>query len=302
MAISLYNMRKWAKMFMGKSILHVEQGVGLNYSKEVIKGYYNDFSNKVLSLPDLLKNDELPKNITEKGELIYFPVAIFQYGLGAFDLYLQTQDQSYLQKFWQAINWAVKNQEDSGAWNNFFYIFPHAPYGAMAQGEGASLLLRAYSLNGDFLYLTRAKQAIDFMLKPISEGGTAIEDTMGLVLHEYTHLPPVFNGWVFAWFGLYDLCKVSDESKYCGALDKSLSALKEYMPRFDSRTWSYYDTSGRVASPFYHKLHIALATVLFDITEDGLFAHYQKKWTSDNNNPFHRLGALLNKSIQKIKE
>lgn len=302
MAISLYNIRKWGKMFMGKSILHVDQGVGRIYSKEEIKGYYNDFSNKVLSLPDLLHNEALPQNVTEKGESIYFPVAIFQYGLGAYDLYLLTNDSAYLKKFWQTIEWTVRQQEESGAWNNFFYIFPDSPYGAMAQGEGASLLLRAYSLEGDSLYLVRAKRAIDFMLKPISEGGTTYDDIMGLVLHEYTHLAPVFNGWVFAWFGLYDICKVTDDPKYHNALAESLSALKDYMPRFDSSFWSYYDTSGRIASPFYHKLHIALTAALFDITEDELFAHYYKKWTSDNNNPFHRLGALIKKSFQKIKE
>ena len=43
----------------------------------------------------------------------------------------------------------------------------------MTQGEGASLLLRAYKETGDEKYFTGAKKAVYFMIIPIEEGGTA---------------------------------------------------------------------------------------------------------------------------------
>ena len=40
-------MKRWVKMFTGKSSFHVKQDVGRLYSKNEIKGYYNDLTNKV---------------------------------------------------------------------------------------------------------------------------------------------------------------------------------------------------------------------------------------------------------------
>jgi heparosan-N-sulfate-glucuronate 5-epimerase len=35
-----------------------------------------------------LRCGEVPMTIVDTGEQIYFPIAVFQYGLGAYDLYL----------------------------------------------------------------------------------------------------------------------------------------------------------------------------------------------------------------------
>lgn len=90
--INLYNLEKWTKMLMGKSILHVNQGVGKCYSIEGIQGYYNDLTEKVLR-DNKINEIDLPTTKIESREVIYFPIAIFQYGLGAYDLYLLTRDK-----------------------------------------------------------------------------------------------------------------------------------------------------------------------------------------------------------------
>lgn len=71
----------------------------------------------------------------------------------------------------------------------------------MAQGEGASLLCRAYAQFNDEKYIIAAKKAIYFMLKSNSEGGPTFYDKNDVIFLEYTHLPAVLNGWVFAWWG-----------------------------------------------------------------------------------------------------
>ena len=43
----------------------------------------------------------------------------------------------------------------------------------MSQGEGASLLLRAYAETKDIRYFNAAKKAIDFMLIDVSCGGVS---------------------------------------------------------------------------------------------------------------------------------
>ena len=74
----------------------------------------------------------------------------------------------------------------------------------MAQGEGASVLLRAYTLTGNVSYREAAQKAVDFMLQDIEKGGTTEYADGKLVFREYTNQPVVLNGWIFAWWGLYD--------------------------------------------------------------------------------------------------
>ena len=85
-------------MFLGKSTFHVEQGKGKCYSLTEIKGYYNDLTNKVNDSIWLDENG-IPKNITIAGIEAYFPITIFQYALGLYDLYLLYNDKEHLNKF-----------------------------------------------------------------------------------------------------------------------------------------------------------------------------------------------------------
>jgi hypothetical protein len=74
-------------MMLGRSSYHVNQDEGKLYSKNEIKGYYNNLTEKVTKYG---KPGELvPKTVVDTGEEIYFSIAIFQYGLAAYDLYLE---------------------------------------------------------------------------------------------------------------------------------------------------------------------------------------------------------------------
>ena len=289
-------------MLTGKSVLHVNQNLGKTFAVGQLTGYYNNLTEKVTMLPELLQTDGLPTLHTEKGEDVFFPVAIFQYGLGAYDLYLQTGDKTYLRKFMQCGEWAMSHQQDNGALNNFFYVYPSAPYGARAQGEGASLLLRAYAQTHDKRYKDAARMAIDFMLRPICEGGTSSYAHGAICLHEYTHLPVVLNGFVFAWWGLYDYSLVDDSHTYDKFLQQSLRGMRELLPRFSNSYWSLYDLGGKIASPFYHNLHIAQMEAMFLITGDSAFKHYADKWKGDQGNSLKHALAFTRKAIQKILE
>lgn len=301
MALSLYNIKKWYLMLTGRSILHVNQDLGRFFSASELKGYYNNLTEKVTRLPELLDTDQLPTTKTEANEQVFFPVAVFQYGLGAYDLYLASEekDERFLRKFLQCAHWAVEHQEPSGAWNNFFFMHPDHPYGAMVQGEGASLLLRAYAHSGDHRFLAAAKKAIDFMLTPLADGGTAEGD----VLMEYTHLPAVMNGWIFAWWGLFDyVLQTHDEGRYKTALDRSCQALEEGLPQFACSYWSMYDLAGHIASPFYHHLHIAQMQAMFQLTGHKVFRQYAERWQRNEDSRFSHARAFVKKAWQKVRE
>lgn len=303
MGITLFNIKKWYLMLTGKSVLHVKQSLGKVISVSEIKGYYNDMTEKVLRQPELIGNESLPKVTSEKGEVIIFPVAIFQYGLGAYDLYLMTGDEKYKYKFAQCVDWAYSNQEPNGAWNNFFFYYPDHPYGSMAQAEGASLLIRANKCFSDDKYMLAAKKAIDFMLLPIEDGGTTEYCGEDVIFHEYTHRETVLNGWVFSLFGLFDyVISNKDSDYYRKVLNDSLNSLVKYIPEFNLSYWSGYDLCGRIASPFYHHLHIAQFRALYELTNNTEFLNVSTLWEKQEKNFFCKLRAFLIKTIQKITE
>lgn len=290
-------------MLAGKSVEHVHQNKGRVYSKSGLKGYYNDMTEKVTMDMSLLGSKRLPLVKQSDGNGILFPVAIFQYALGCYDLWLIKNDDIYKDKFLQCADWTLNNMDGYGRWDNFSFIYPNAPYGAMAQGEGASVLLRAYMLTRNDAFLAAAQSAIDFMLKDIKEGGTTSYDNNKVILCEYTNQPVVMNGWIFAWWGLYDYVLLTkDNGQYKNILNKSLNSLVSDLPIFKSTIWSLYDKDRKYTSPFYHNLHIAQMQVMYDLTGIDIFNEYAKCWKRQQQNIFCKFFAFIIKAWQKIIE
>lgn len=299
----MYQIKRWHKMLTGKSVWHVNQDLGKCFSKEQIKGYYNNMTEKVTMMPELLDNEDLPKLYLEDGNYTFFPVAIFQYGLGAYDMYLLTKEKKFLKKFKQCADWAVKHQDQMGRWNNFSHYCPKTPFGAMAQGEGASLLVRAYEYTQNTKFLNAAKKAVDYMLQPLDKGGTTKYEDADVLLMEYTFKGVVLNGFIFAWWGLYDyVIETSDNGKYKDAMDKSLYSLINLLPQFKCSYWSMYSLDGLIASPFYHNLHIAQMQAMYQLTNFEIFDNYAKCWQRQQKNIVCKAIAFTKKAMQKLLE
>lgn len=301
MGLSFKNIKKWTKMFKGTSLLHVNQNEGQCYSFEEIKGYYNNLTEKVTKDKEHYFDIDCYHYYQKEGSNKLFPVAIFQYGLGCYDLMILGQDSDLMKaKFLKQVEWAANNIEDNGLWNNFGEIYPNAPYGAMAQGEGASLLIRAYVLTNDNKYLKIAKKAIDAMLIDIKDGGTTLYDGEDVILLEYTHKPAVFNGWIFAIFGLLDYVIISKDERYREYLNRTLMALEKKLPQIYNGYWSKYDLGKIIASPFYHNLHIAQLKVLYEYTNLDVVKKYYDLLVIASSKKRNKRKAVFRKGIQKI--
>lgn len=302
MAINAKNIRYWYLMLTGQSVYHVHQNIGAFFDKNELRGYYNDMREKVKKAPEFVDSNEMPSILTKENKKFLFPVGIFQYGFGLLDLYYETQENAYLAKFLKCAEWALQNQLSNGAWDNFSFYYPNNPYGAMAQGQGASLLLRAYRINNDEHYLDASRKAIDFMLKDKDQGGCTSYENGMVVLLEYPHRKAVLNGWIFALWGLYDYCLVTHDSYYQSLLNKTCYSLNKMINLFVKSYWSVYDLEGRLASPFYHNLHIAQLQAMYELIGDKLFHEIAIKWKRQQNNPLCKGYAFLVKSIQKVIE
>lgn len=300
MSINLHKLKKWVNMLLGNSIYHVNQAQGTEYSKTDVKGYYNDLTEKVSKFGR--EDNEVPSIKIDSGEEVYFSIAIFQYGLGAYDLYLKSKDQSMLEKTLACADWALKNQQSNGSWFAFPFENQQHPYSSMAQGEGISLLLRAFIVTGNDNYLKAAEMAKDFMLLPIEKGGTARYEGDNVFLYEYTYEPLILNGWIFSIWGLYDYCKyIGDEGSW-KVLDATLNSLKKKLPDYDIKYWTKYDDGKRICSPFYHRLHIAQLNTMYDLFGDQIYKEYADKWEAYQNSFWKSKLAFLKKALQKVFE
>lgn len=302
MSVNLHKISKWYHMISGNSSYHVNQGIGRIYSKSELKGYYNDLTEKVTRFG--YDDDRIPQTVVDTGETIYFSIAIFQYGLAGYDLYLLSdkKDEAMFRKSVACAKWALDNQQVDGAWVTFAYETPDYPYSAMAQGEAISLLLRVYQETKEEKYLEAAKKAKDFMLLSFEEGGPTKYDGGDVYLYECPKDPLILNGWIFSLWGLVDYCKIVDDTKAKDVLDRTLATLEKRLPDFNLSYWSMYEDGKRISSPFYHKLHVAQLRVMYDLTGKDVYKTYADKWHTYEQNWLYRKLAFVKKACQKVLE
>ena len=298
-------LKRWTKILSNKNCVAIRQGEGKIYSKEKILGYYNDLTGKINS-NTLLDDNGVVINIIANNKKVYFPISIFQYALGLWDLYLLTNKNNYLTSFFKQCDWIIKNQLDNGSWNCFGPIgYKNYTVSSMGQGEAISVLLRAYQNTHDTKWLGSAKKALECMLIPVQQGGTLLIEGEDYFFEEYpgdNEKRSVLNGWIFSLFGIYDYLKIIEDEKVKDIYRRSLKTLKLHLQDYDLGYWSNYDKSGRIASPAYHNLHIAMLNTISDITNDDYFNKIAIKWSKYNQNTYYRIYAITKKFFQKLRE
>jgi heparosan-N-sulfate-glucuronate 5-epimerase len=248
--------------------------------------------------------------------LQYNPIAIAQWGLGNYNLFCRGQSEERKDKFLAASDWLCAHLElntlGSWVWNHHFdweYRSPlRAPwYSALAQGQGISLLVRAYRETGSVAYLEAAERAFTSFLKPTSEGGVTFTDARGnLWFEEYIVSPPthILNGFLWAAWGVYDYFLITGSSEARDLFAQAALTLRTNLDCYDLGFWSLYEQSGTllpmVASPFYHRLHVVQLRVMHRLTGDEIFARYADKWESYARSCAKRIRALCYKSAFKL--
>jgi len=296
-------LKRWKNMLFGKSAFHVEQGKGKCYSKENIKGYYNDLTNKV-SEKTILDESGIPINMTIANVETYFPITIFQYALGLYDLYLIENKKEYLEKFINIADWTIANQENDGMWDCMGKLKDkaHETQSSMCQSEGVSVLLRAYVETNEMKYYKAATKAIDFMIKDINKGGTCLYKNGEVIFQEYVskYNLSVLNGWIFSVFGLFDYTLISPEKKYKEILYRTIDSMSKQLKNYDRKYWSNYDLKGTIASPSYHDIHIKQLEILYELFGKEEFKFFANKWKKCQKSKLKKMLAMLIKVKQKI--
>lgn len=259
--------------------------------------------------------------------LQYNPIAIAQWGLANCNISCCTREDSRRKKFLKASDWLTANLERNapGLWvwgHHFNWEYRSTLktpwYSGLAQGQGVSLLLRAYAETHDEKYAEAANRAFISLTKPIAEGGVLFEDAeSNLWIEEYLVDPPthILNGFIWALWGVFDYWQAVEygadtfvrEISTLSAravFDRGVKTLLRNLERYDTGYWSLYEQSGTrlkmLASPFYHRLHIVQLRVMALLTGDPRFTNFAERWQGYADRPANRARALVEKSVFKV--
>lgn len=211
----------------------------------------------------------------------YNPVTIAQAALAYYNDWVSTVSSVSRATFLAYADWLVYNQTEDGLWLYHFAFQGETPpwWSAMAEGQGISVLIRAFDMTRRQSYLAAAQLALATFARPTSSRGVASIDN-GTWYEEYRTAvhPNVLNGMIFAMFGPYEYYRRTGDRNALVLWNAGVRTLANNLWRFDSGSWSYYDTGKWKASASYHSLHIFLLGVMFEATGIRVFDYYRARF------------------------
>ncbi|MCW3016132.1 MAG: D-glucuronyl C5-epimerase domain protein [Solirubrobacterales bacterium] len=221
-------------------------------------------------------------------------VKVIQYGLGCLERHVESRAPEWLAAAASVGEYLVAAQQSGdgprrGAWLHHrplphTYELPEPWISAMAQGEGASLLVRLHDATGQLRFGDAAVAALVPMRVLTEEGGASAALGTGQLPQEYPTRPPshVLNGAVFALWGFRDVAVGLGDARARTDFEEGAATLARNIHRWDTGRWSRYDlfphARVNVASPAYHRLHIDQLTVMDLVAPDDRFRHARERY------------------------
>jgi len=242
-------------------------------------------------------------------------VGVGQWGLAAYERYLAGEGDAWLDAARQTGEYLVEGQvgvgAQAGGWP-YTVPFPHTfrlkpPWlSAMAQGQGASLLVRLYLETGDKRFAEAGLRALVPLTIESSRGGVAAQLDGRTFPEEYPTSPPSFvlNGGIFALWGLYDAAIGLGDSAAEKAFDEGVEVLAENIHRWDTGYWSRYDlyphTVVNVASSVYHLLHTNQLRVLHRLRPTAALSEAADRFEAYASSRVNRWHAFAAKAMFRV--
>lgn len=245
----------------------------------------------------------------------YNPIAIAQYALANYNLAAKGEAKRW-DVFFANARWLLDERiaNDRGLWLwphyfDFEYFRPlKAPwFSGLAQGQGLSVLTRAYAKTKDQAYLVAADEAFQSFRAPIDKGGVLSYDKRGLPwIEEYLVDPPthILNGCIWALWGVYDYALLTGHDRAKALFSSCAEAIAAHLNEYDNGFWSLYEITPQrfksIASAYYHRLHIVQLRVMHSLTGESVFSEFADRWERYAKNAVCRERARFRKIAFKL--
>jgi heparosan-N-sulfate-glucuronate 5-epimerase len=234
--------------------------------------------------------------------LQYNPTRIASYALANFARWRKTGCRIAERKFWTCASWFLRSGDGLFRYRFAWHGLEAGWVSAMAQGQGISVLGRAFRASGDEAYRQHAIKAAIPMMVPLNEGGLfSLVDGRYDFMEEWPLNAPrhTLNGFIFALIGLMDLKLVSESTFAEIPVDRFVRTLEQLLPRYDLGFWSAYDlhrAQGNHPNPatsVYHSMHIAQLTFLGEYFNNSRLMAFAVRWKDYRESIFNQAKALL---------
>jgi hypothetical protein len=238
-------------------------------------------------------------------------VGVAQYGLGCFERSLAGEGPAWFDAALATGRFLVGTQEPDGSWLNrkrLWHTFPmKAPWRCgMAQGEGASLLVRLHLHTAEEAFAQAARAALMPLTRDRDHAGACAWLDGAPWPEEYPTDPPSFvlNGAIFAWWGVRDVAVGLGDPAAREAFETGVDTLASNLHRFDTGGWSLYSLFPHpvrpIASSFYHALHIAQLQAMHALAPRDEFELTRQRWTSYLESAPLRWRAFAGKALFRL--
>ncbi|MGH2960815.1 MAG: D-glucuronyl C5-epimerase family protein [Solirubrobacterales bacterium] len=275
--------------------------VGPRVTPEELGGYYIDFRVK-----------QEPSELGDADRELH--VATAQWGLGCYERYLAGEGERWLATALRAAEHLADRQVRDGildgGWVHHSPIHTYRlepPWmSGMAQGEGASLLLRVYAETGDERLAQAALRALRPLAIPTASGGLRVPLGSGFFLEEYPTHPPsmVLNGGIFALWAYRDVALALGDADANREFEEGVDALADNIGRWDTGSWTRYDLFPHpvtnVASSFYHVLHINQVRAMQLVAPRPDLSAAVERWERYRESGSLRRRALARKALFRL--
>jgi len=228
-------------------------------------------------------------NSADNDESFYYnPQAICQYALSLFNEYIESKNTQVLKDFLNISEWLVDNikylnnipywTSDEKRYTNIYAYDDINLISSMSQSRVISVLLRAYQVTNNNIYLEISENSLEAYKMEYAKGSFLVKQD-NLIFFEENGMPGILNHFIFSIFGLMDYCRIKgDETNYKQLLDDAIYSLKEIISNYDIGWWSLYDNytvkgKRRInpATRHYHNIHIQQLLVMYLYTNDEFF-------------------------------
>ena len=260
--------------------------------------YICDFS---IKLNDEIEVDVrgVPINRLYNGASTYFAIGICQKLIGLLQSDCSVHECSPL------VNWLNTNIDENNSIKTWQHLGDRvtSPYSAMTQGQALSALVRyVEKVGGCPTTEDSINRLCDGYLDATNLGFASTNHPFVLLETPRADKSVILNGWCFALWGGLEAGLFTHRQDIKHFSEQSLAQLAQSLPNYSSKRWSYYDDKGKIASLFYHNLHITLLHALYTYDGDERFLRSSQEFADQKTSRVNRTLALIAKAKQKITE